>query len=279
MGSGFVPHHMSARPEDLEGNSGIGRYLLLPGSDGRAGTIADRFTDREVRPHARGHNLYTGRLERDGDWIDVGVISTGMGCPSLDIIVNELFRLGGRRFLRVGTAGSLQPARIRTGDLVVATASVRDEHTSHNYLPVEVPAVASLEMVWAAREAADALGRGADTHFGTVHCKDSLYAREMGAGPMERENREYMALLKQAGVLASEMESAQLFTLGAIFDQELRHGESGLASRVLAGTVLAIIGDDSAFASASAAAGAVDGAIELAFETVVRLAAAERAQS
>lgn len=269
---------MSARAEDLEGNGGIGRYLFLPGSDGRAERIAGRFTDMKVREHARGHNLYTGSIERHGQVVDVGSISTGMGCPSLDIIVNELFRLGARRFLRVGTCGSLQSKWLRAGSLVVATAAVRDEATSRNYLPLEVPAVASLEMVLAAREAVTARALSDRTHFGVVHCKDSLFAREFGAGPMAAANAEYMRVLEEAGVLASEMESSQLFTLAALFDRESKEATGGDpdSSGVLAGTVLAVIGDDDAFGSADTAAETVELAIDLAFETVIALARAEQ---
>lgn len=274
----FVPHHMNASAADLEGNRGLGRYVFLPGSDGRAELISQRFADRKVQKHPRGHNLYTGTIEHDGESVDVAAISTGMGCPSLDIIVNELFALGARRFLRVGTSGSMQPHRIRTGHIVVATASVRDEHTSRTYVPVEVPAVASLGFVDAAQRAVAALGLGDRTHFGVVHCKDSLYAREFGEGPMATHNKEYMELLEGAGTLASEMESSQLFVLGQIFDRRLSLQGQGPLHRAVAGTVLAVIGDDSPFASDEAAADAVAGAIDLGFETIGQLASAELAE-
>ena len=38
----FEPMHIEATRADLAGNSGIGRYVLLPGSDGRASQIAER---------------------------------------------------------------------------------------------------------------------------------------------------------------------------------------------------------------------------------------------
>ena len=44
-----------------------------------------------------------------------------MGCPSVDIIVTELIMLGARRFVRVGTAGSLQPHAIRMFALLLLT--------------------------------------------------------------------------------------------------------------------------------------------------------------
>jgi uridine phosphorylase len=275
---GFVPHHLNATEDELSGNGGLGRYLFLPGSDARAELISQRFADRKVSKHPRGHNLYTGTVERDGQTFEVGSISTGMGCPSLDIVVNELFALGGRRFLRVGTSGSLQPERVKTGDVVVATASVRDEHTSRNYVPVEVPAVASLEFTLAAKRAVDALGLGGHAHFGTVHCKDSLFAREFGQGPMASMNREYMSLLEGAGTLASEMESSQLFVLAAVFNQRLAGEGTGPRCRALAGTVLAVIGDDSPFARDVAAKDAVKEAIDLSLETVIQLALQERAE-
>lgn len=268
---------MSASAEDLQGNGGIGRYLLLPGSNGRAKAIAERFSDVQVREHPRGHDLYIGTIAREGRTIDVGSISTGMGCPSLDIIVNELFHLGGRRFLRVGTCGSLQPKWLRAGSLVVATAAVRDEATSRNYVPVEVPAVASLDMLWAARTAVEAASLTERAHFGVVHCKDSLFAREFGAGPMAHANAEYMRMLEEAGTLASEMESSQLFTLASLFDRQLRqHGDTNDPThRVHAGAVLAVIGDDAAFGAKDVAAKTVDAAIDLALEAVIALASRE----
>ncbi|HEY9898253.1 MAG TPA: nucleoside phosphorylase [Pantanalinema sp.] len=273
--AGFVPHHLNATPSDLAGNDGIGRYVILPGSDGRAKQIAEHFEDVRVLPHPRCHNLYLGRLRVGARLVDVASVSTGMGCASLDIIVNELCGLGAKRFVRVGTAGSLQPANIRAGSLVVATASVRDEATSRRYVPIEVPAVASLEVVLAAKRAAAELGLAPSTHFGVVHCKDSLFAREFGAGPLSEENHAYMRVLSASGVLASEMETAQLFILAALQDHRLRRAAEGHAHRVLAGAVLGVVGDDRPFATPEEERRAVDGSVALVLETIRQLAAEE----
>jgi len=111
----FKAHHMNITAEDVAGNNGLGRYILLPGSDGRAADIASNFSDMGVKQHSRRHNFYYGTLEIDGMPVDVATVATGMGCPSVDIIVTELIRLGARRLLRVGTAGSLQPGRVPLG--------------------------------------------------------------------------------------------------------------------------------------------------------------------
>ncbi len=269
----FKAHHMSISTEDVAGNNGIGRYILLPGSDGRAASIAEHFSDRSVKEHPRRHNFYAGTLSLDGKSIDVAVVATGMGCPSVDIIVNELIHLGARRLLRVGTAGSLQPGRIPIGSIVVASAAVRDEGTSRLYMPSAVPAVASPEMVVAAQRACDvcSVERG---FTGIVHTKDSLYAREFEAGPMTEENRRFMAQLRAGGVLASEMETALLFTLAQIYTQEFR--EAGETVEVEAGAVLGIIGDETAFGNDEQVKTTTDLAVKVGLETIRQRARAER---
>jgi uridine phosphorylase len=266
---------MNITVEDLCGNSGIGRYILLPGSDGRAAEIAEYFTNTKVIEHPRCHNVYIGELDSNNGPIDVAVVATGMGAPSVDIIVNELFRLGGRRFIRVGTSGSLQPSYIRAGAVVIPTAAVRDEGTTLNYVPPGFPAVASLEMVEASLEAAINLQID-NVFYGTVHTKDSLYAREFKAGPLAEEHRQYVKVLKEAGVLASEMECSLLFTLGAIMTQELKNeagpAQSGPADEVLTGAVLGVIGDDSPFADSEKTARAIKNSIEVGLETIRILA-------
>jgi uridine phosphorylase len=271
--TGFKSHHMSITAGDTVGNNGVGRYILLPGSDGRAAAIADNFTNRQVKEHPRRHNFYTGTLDVDGIPADVAVVATGMGCPSVDIVVSELINLGARRLLRVGTAGSLQPGRIPIGSIVVGSAAVRDEGTTRHYMPLEVPAIASAWMVDAANRAC--VTCGVERSFtGIVHTKDSLFARELEAGPLLAENERFMQLLRASGVLASEMETAMLFTLAQIYTQELI--ASGEKTEVEAGTILGIIGDETAFGDDDQVAQTTELAVRVGLETVRERARADR---
>src|SRR5579872_1780749 len=170
----FKPEHINATTDDLEGNGGIGRYIFIPGSDGRAKDIAKHFKNVVVKTHPRGHNIYLGSLSLNGHTIEVASIASGMGCPSMEIILHELFYLGAKRFIRVGTAGSLQPSWIKVGDMINVQASVRDEDTTLHYFPNEVPAIASLEFLSAILLSAEKLGFAHELHTGTVHCKSSL---------------------------------------------------------------------------------------------------------
>lgn len=235
-----TPHHIHADSSDLVGNNGIGRYIFLPGSDGRAKAIAENFSDLKVNPHPRGHNLYMGTLNHKGQSIDVAAISSGMGCPSMEIIIHELFHLGAKRFLRVGTAGSLQKSQIKIGDIINTQAAVRDESTTSDYAPIGVPAIASIEMIDAIHRGAQQCGLAERMHTGTVHCKSSFYAREFYAGPAHTDNEHYMQLLIDNGVLASEMETAALFIQSQLYKHRLRQLGEGPTYRVYSGAVLGI---------------------------------------
>lgn len=265
--SSVQPLHMNIKAEDLKGNGRLGRYILLPGSDGRAAEIAKRLSDVKVFEHARRHNFYAGRYTVDGKNLDVGVMSSGMGCPSMDIVASELLHLGAKRLIRVGTAGSLQPKQIRVGSLVVPTATVRDEGTSRHYLDPSLPVLASLEFLDVARRAAKEKNWSDRVFLGLTHTKDSLYAREFGQGPLQEQHKVYMQHLKDAGVMASEMECAQLFTLMQVMNQKLiKEGDKG--PNVRCGAVLAIVGDDEPFADGQKVADAITSSIDLAFACI-----------
>lgn len=273
----FIPHHINATAADLAGNKGIGRYIFLPGSNGRAKEIAQHFDNLVIKQHSRGHDLYLGTITHQGQTIDVASIASGMGCPSMEIILHELFKLGAKRFLRIGTAGSLQPDMVRLGDLVNAQASVRDERTTTDYVPLEVPALASLEFTSAILLSAEKLGLSDNVHTGTIHCKGSFYAREFGHGPMKEQNNKYMDLLSECGVLASEMETAALFIQSQLYDFELRQLDGrNPEHRVMAGAILAIIAVPPHHIKASElATTAIHNAISLALEAVRTMAANE----
>ena len=256
---GFEPKHISVQAADLASGQPGGRVLFLPGSPARARSLAERFEDHRVVESPRGHDVHLGLLRRDGEAVDVGVVSSGMGCPSVGIIVTELLEMGVRRILRVGSAGSLQPDRVRTGHVVVATGAVRDEGASDAYAPRDFPAVAAPAWVAALRRAGAALPPEA-LHLGVVHSKDSFYGREFGRGPMAEANREYLRVLEGLGVLASEMEASHLFVLGA----SVPGAETGCVLGILGGPDLDSTEDERRQAEERAMEVACGAALEIA---------------
>ncbi len=260
-------HHISVAEADISSSQPGGRVFYLPGSPARARMIGERFADHRVFASERGHDVHTGTLQFGAKRVDVGAVATGMGCPSMGIIVTELLMLGARRFIRVGTAGTLQP-EVKISDVVIASAAVRDEGASLSYAPAEIPAVASVPITSALKGAAEKLGLGAHTHVGLVHSKDSFYGREFGDGPLAKENNRYLEILCGMNVLASEMEASHLFMLLQAAAREPKYGYAppGAAVDVQAGCILAILGTLEAPGTAAEIALAVDRAVNVSLE-------------
>lgn len=185
----------------------VGRYVILPGDPARCEKIAAYFDEPEFVSQNREYTIYTGTLLGE----KVSVCSTGIGGPSSAIAMEELFAIGADTFIRVGTSGGIN-LNVREGDLVIATASVRQEGTSREYAPLEYPAAANFEitqaLVWAAEE------MGSRFHTGVVQAKDSFYGQHSPQRmPIEGELNAKWEAWKRLGVLCSEMESAAQFVV------------------------------------------------------------------
>lgn len=255
MDNAFKLYHINAKQGDL-----AGRSIFLCGSDERAHQIATHFTGLQIQQNTRGHHLYLGNLMNNEQLIPAAAISTGMGCPSEDIILNELYLAGGRIFLRIGTAGSLQPQQIKVGDIVVATAAVRDEDTSKNYIMSEYPAIASLPMLNAIAKAVHFLHLESNVYTGIVHTKASFYAREMHQSLLS-ENDRYLTTLHQAGVLATEMECSHLFVLASLYGH--REKKDFHHEEIQCGAILAIVGDQEPITNTEKSKSGINKAIAL----------------
>ncbi len=260
-------HHFDGVREDFLGNGDIGRYVFLPGSNSRAKIIAEKyFKNLKVKLSSRGHDLYLGDLEVNGNTIRVAAISTGMGAPSVDILLTELIILGAKRFLRIGTAGAMQPD-VRVGDVVFATAAVRDEATSSNYVPLFFPAIANSDMIIKANELKPC--KDYPIHLGIVHSKDSLYAREFLSGPSRNDSIAVMEKMISYGVVATEMECSHIYVLSQVFTKKLGYN-------IKSGCVLGVVGDNAnPFADPSIAINSVDNAIDFAVNLISNLANSE----
>ncbi|MCI9421191.1 MAG: uridine phosphorylase [Dorea sp.] len=191
------------------GRGDVGRYVLLPGDPKRCAKIAKYFDDARLMADSREYVTYTGYL----DGVAVSVTSTGIGGPSAAIAMEELVMSGADTFIRVGTCGGMQ-TEVKSGDIVIASGSIRMEGTSREYAPVEFPAVADIRITNALMESAGELGQ--DYHVGVVQSKDSFYGQHSPeTKPVSYELLNKWEAWKKLGCLASEMESAALFVVGS----------------------------------------------------------------
>ena len=187
----------------------VGKYVILPGDPKRCASIAKYFDDPVMIADNREYVTYTGYL--DGE--KVSVTSTGIGGPSASIAMEELVQCGADTFVRVGTCGGMD-INVKGGDIVVATGAIRMEGTSKEYAPIEFPAVANLDVVNAL--VASAKREGVPFHTGVVECKDSFYGQHSPeTKPVSYELMNKWEAWLRLGCLASEMESAALFTVAS----------------------------------------------------------------
>lgn len=187
----------------------VGEYCILPGDPGRCEKIAKYFDNSQFVTSNREFTTYTGTILGK----KVSVTSTGIGGPSASIAMEELTKLGAHTFVRIGTCGGIN-LKVKSGDCVVATGAIRNEGTSREYAPIEFPAVADYEVTKALVNACKQLDRV--HHYGVVQCKDSFYGQHSpDRMPVSYELNNKWEAWKKLGVLASEMESAALFTVAA----------------------------------------------------------------
>ncbi|MFV2035349.1 MAG: DeoD-type purine-nucleoside phosphorylase, partial [Halocynthiibacter sp.] len=129
---------------------------------------------------------------------------TGMGMPSLSIYVNELIRdYGAKTLIRIGSCGAMQD-HVKLRDVVIAMAvtSMTNMNTPV-FREVNFAPCADWALLKAATESA--ASHDVTCHVGNIFSSDVFYS----------ERPDLDAQMERHGVLAVEMEAAELYTLAA----------------------------------------------------------------
>ena len=153
----------------------------------------------------RAVNTNRGLLGFTGTYrgVPVSVQTSGMGTPSLSIVVEELLRLGAQRLIRVGTCGGIASG-MRQGDLVIATAACPVDGATATYLHGEPYApAASFDVTRALVDAAEVAGVAPRT--GLVASVDVFY----------NTDADYAERWRNRSVLRSRWRPPPLFFLAA----------------------------------------------------------------
>lgn len=228
-----LQYHVKLAPGD------VAPYVLLPGDPGRVPLVASLWDESHEVANNREYVTFTGTYRG----VPISCTSTGIGCPSTAIAMEELARVGATTFLRIGTCGTFQD-RVANGDVAIFDSAARYDGASRLYAPLEFPAVASHEIVEAAIEA----GRELDfrCHVGTTRSADTFYAMHARPGSSfdgywQSWWREHFEDLKRMNVVAAEMEASVIFVLARVWG--LRAG--GIA--VVVDNVLGVSGEEGEF--------------------------------
>ena len=191
---GKMQYHLRVKPGE------VADYALLPGDPGRVQLIAEHLDEPNEVAYHREYRTVTGKYHGIG----VSGTSTGIGCPSASIAVEELANVGVSHFIRVGSSAAFIP-EIRKGDIIINVASMREDGTTATLVDDGFPAVADHFLVAALIEAGQELSekRGFGLFVGINASADVFYA--------ETEDRVKNRIRQK--IMNIEMESAAIFTI------------------------------------------------------------------
>jgi uridine phosphorylase len=126
----------------------------------------------------------------------LGLARLPVGAPATAIAVEELSAQGTELFIGVGTAGAID-GQLAAGDLVVCSAALRDEGTSHHYAQPERFAIPDPGLTARLRAVLPAAA------YGPSWTTDAPY----------RETVEEIAKYRAEAIFTVEMEASCLFTV------------------------------------------------------------------
>ncbi|MDE2335642.1 MAG: nucleoside phosphorylase, partial [Rhodospirillales bacterium] len=150
------------------------------------------------RPMSGWACYHTELLVTEHQGIEIGVVGLAVGAPFAVLVAEQLFASGCRLLLSVTSAGQIVP-RGPTPYFVLIDRALRDEGTSHHYLPPSIFAEADPALAGRAFRAMADLP--VPMHRGTSWTTDAPY----------RETEDAITAATERGALAVEMEAAALY--------------------------------------------------------------------
>lgn len=184
----------------------IADTVLLPGDPMRAKWAAEQFlTSPCLVNQVRGMFGYTGTFNGNR----VTIQGSGMGMPSLSIYANELIRdYNAQTLIRIGSCGGMQP-NIDIRDIILAQTTTYVTTPSSTVMKeISFSPCADFELIKNAHSFAES--KGFKTHVGNIYSSDTFYD----------ERADLNEQMVRHGVLAVEMEAAELYTLAARFNRK-----------------------------------------------------------
>jgi len=189
--------HIGAQPDD------IAEVVLMPGDPYRAKWAAETFLT-----NARCVNEVRGMLGFTGFWHGhrVTIQASGMGMPSMSIYANELITdFNAQTLIRIGSCGGMQP-EVKVRDIILAATTTSVSTPSSTILrELNFAPCADFDLLHKAFHAAENLDTTANTHVGNIYSSDTFYD----------ERPDLNEQMQRHGILAVEMEAAELYTLAA----------------------------------------------------------------
>jgi AMP nucleosidase len=183
----WLPRYTGRKLEDF------GQYILLTNFTYYVEMFAQKFNVPIV-----GLN----RNMPNASYDNITIINFGMGSANAATIMDLLSAISPKAVLFLGKCGAIKK-NTRVGDFILPIAAIRKEGTSNDYFPPEVPALPAFALQ---RVVSSAIrDHGKDYWTGTVFTTNRR---------VWEHDEEFKAYLKKLRVMAIDMESATLFSVG-----------------------------------------------------------------
>ena len=180
----------------------IAPYVLIPGDPGRVRTIASYWQEAKEIMFNREFLTMTGVY----NGVPISAVSTGIGCPSAAIAVEELANIGAKVLIRVGTCGALRE-EIKVGDLIIPNRALRQDGTTKEYVDSKKQAIPDDDVYNKLIQAAEKLDYRYFTGVNRTH--DAFYE------PIDNFlNLQKLPEYEQGDLISSEMECSAVFLVG-----------------------------------------------------------------
>jgi len=182
----------------------INENILYPGDPKRIDLILKQLENTKEIGFNREYRISEGEYKG----IKVNCVSSGMGCPSAAIGVEELVNIGAKNIIRIGTCGGLLKD-MQPGDIVIPDSAFCGDGTTREYCKDIKEAKADKDVVDALVEASKKLG--VRYFVGKNRTHDAFY-----------EPTENFIRLAGRGFISSEMECSAVFLVSKL--REIRAG-------------------------------------------------------
>ncbi len=183
----WLPRYTGRKLEDF------GEYILLTNFTNYVEKFAQYFETPII-----GSEKNMPNASAEG----ITIINFGMGSPNAATIMDLLSAISPKGVLFLGKCGGLKEDN-HLGDFILPIAAIRNEATSADYLPPEVPALPAFNMQRAISHVLR--DSGLDYWTGVVYTTNRR---------VWEYDIKFKKLLKKTRAMAIDMETATLFTVG-----------------------------------------------------------------
>lgn len=183
----WLPRYTGKRLEEF------GSYILLTNFQNYVENFARRF---DVAVDGEDRNMPSATAN------GITIINFGMGSPNAATVMDLLSAIKPQGVLFLGKCGGLKPNN-KLGDLILPIAAIRNDGTSNDYLPPEIPALPAFNLQRAVSHILQ--NSGQDYWTGVVFTTNRR---------VWEHDEHFKKYLTKTRVIAIDMETATLFTVG-----------------------------------------------------------------